>query len=174
MYTSEKSYKTIKYFMTLVLMLLLIGCLGYPVSAQEVPLSKERKITDQYIMALEDGTNVKVTVFEMSDVDKENADKTSRTTSQPYNKRVYLNQSATTKLCTVTSKAILFKDTIECMNYGDENGSGAVQFIFNGVGLSVNAGSGVQFELGKGSTADISAKSLWYNGTYHLAVNQYS
>lgn len=170
MKTRNKLQKRVAIF---VLVLLLIGMLSYSASAQEMTLGKERKITEQQTLILEDGTKLKVTVFEMSDEDKVAENRMSRATSQAYNKRVYLNQNATT-LCTVTSAAILFKDTIECMNYGDENGSGAVQFIFNGIGLSVNAGSGVQFELGKGSKADISAKALWYNGTYHLVVNQYS
>ena len=61
--------------------------------------------------------------------------------------------------------------TVSCYNYGDsDTGSGAVRFTVNGVSQDVAAGSGATFSIPTGQYVTISAKALWYDGSYNLSI----
>lgn len=64
----------------------------------------------------------------------------------------------------------LYKN-ISCYNYGDtDTGSGAVRFTINGVSQDVAAGTGATFQVPTGQAVTISAKALWYNGSYNISI----
>lgn len=75
------------------------------------------------------------------------------------------------------SNTVLWSDNnspyvyISCYNHGDtDNGTGAIRFTINGQIQDVNAGQGANFRVKKGGFITVSAKALWYNGTYRLEI----
>lgn len=160
-----------------LMMLLMFTLVAMPVSAAEAPANDDVitgesgttvTVTDEY------GSEVVITFFDISEKEQQNTRAVASTSSLSAHtimsgwKSLKLNSYTT--LCTPMRMGDYY--TIDCYNYGDNQGNGAVTFNICGAIIAVDSGKGCQATVNV-SHGQVYALANWYAASYNLKVVQW-
>ncbi len=163
-----------------LMMLLAMTLMVTPVFAAEVPATDVDIVepgTTQVFVG-DDGAIVEVTVFEISDTEMEAAHNGTLRQTRARTDLVYGWRGLTVGYAAVLARTLPTNSfnnasVIECFNYGDNQGNGAITYYCNGVVIAVNAGTGCQFRvISSAGIYPVSASANWYNASYLLRITQ--
>lgn len=178
MNTNKQTNKTSKRLLALLLTVLVLVLFAIPVSAESSAALEssipQEAIISQEIAIDENGNEVLVTVFDIQIAD---AYKTTRATTRAitvlYEATTYLNVGAySTLVSNANAGGGLFKKpVVTCLNIGNADSAGALSFSIGGVVKSVDAGTGVQFSLSKGTSFNVLAFANWWDDYYSVVIS---